>query len=180
MSDMGNITSVPSGGNDFNERQFREFLGLFATGVTIVTTLDPDNRLSGFTASSFSSVSLDPPLVLVCVDYGNRCYEHLRDQQAFTIHILDGDQEKAARAFALPGQDRSAACEWYVNKRGFPVLSRFHAALECRLFREYEGGDHAIIVGRVERVYAEADDGAPLLCYKGRLFPLSHGGERQK
>lgn len=84
-----------------------------------------------------------------------------------------------ARAFAVPGQDRSAACEWHVNKRGFPLLSRFHAALECRLFREYEGGDHAIIVGRVERVYAKADDGAPLLCYNGQLFPLIHGGERQ-
>lgn len=103
MSGMDNITSVPAGGNAFDERQFRKIIGKFATGVTIVTTLDPDNRLSGFTASSFSSVSLDSPLVLVCVDYGTRCYEHLRHQQAYTIHILDGDQEKVARDFAIPG-----------------------------------------------------------------------------
>lgn len=180
MSDMDNITSITSAGNAFDERQFRNILGQFATGVTIVTMLDPDNRLSGFTASSFSSVSIDPPLVLICVDYATRCYEHLRLQQAFTIHILDGDQEDAARAFALPGQDRSDACEWHVNKRGFPMLSRFHAALECRLFREYEGGDHAIIVGRVEHVHAESDDGTPLLCYKSQMFPLSHERERRQ
>lgn len=71
-------------------------------------------------------------------------------------------------------------CEWHVNEREFPILSRFHAAMECQLFREYEGGDHAIVVGRVERVYAESDDGAPLLFYKSQMFPLSHESESQQ
>ena len=175
---MDNLNPDQSGECILDQRRFRDILGRFATGVTIVTLLDSNNRLSGFTASSFCSVSLDPPLVLICLEYGSRCYEHFSERQAYTIHILDSEQENAARAFATPGLDRSGACEWRVNERGFPVLSRFHAALECRLFREYEGGDHAIIVGRVERIHA--DDGQPLLCYDGQLFPLSHGDERQK
>lgn len=166
-------------GNAFDQTEFRRVLGQFVAGVTIVTTLDRNSRLCGFTANSFSAVSLEPPLVLVCVNYRARSYEHLRDQQAFTIHILDGDQEEVATAFALPGRDRSNACDWHVNERGFPILSRFHAALECRLFREYEGGDHAIIVGKVEHLYTKADGGVPLLSYNGRLFSLNGGGERQ-
>ncbi len=68
------------------------------------------------------------------------------------------------------------ACDWRVNQRGFPILSEFHAALECRLFREYEGGDHAIIVGKVEFVHAQPDGRDPMVFYKGRLFPLGQPG----
>ncbi len=164
----------------FDETEFRRILGQFATGVTIVTIVDQEGGLSGFTASAFSSVSLDPPLVLVCVKYGARSYRHLRQQQAFTIHILDADQTRIAHSFAAPGGDRSMACDWRVNQRGFPILSEFHAALECRLFREYEGGDHAIIVGKVESIHARPDRRDPLVFYKGRLFPLGQvGGARR-
>lgn len=159
-----------------DESGFRRILGQFATGVTVVTMVDAKGQLSGFTASSFSSVSLDPPLVLVCVSYEARSYEHLRDQQAFTVHILDGDQRRVARQFATPGLDRSAVCDWHVSERGFAILSKFHAALECRLYREYDGGDHAIILGRVERLYTDDSGTDPLICYKGQLFPLG-GGE---
>ena len=171
---------VSSRAGAFDETGFRRILGQFATGVTIVTIVDPEGGLSGFTASAFSSVSLDPPLVLVCVKYGARSYRHLRQQQAFTIHILAADQTRIAHSFAAPGGDRSMACDWRVNQRGFPILSEFHAALECRLFREYEGGDHAIIVGKVESIHAQPDGRDPLVSYKGRLFPLGQvGGVRQ-
>ena len=103
----------------FDETGFRRILGQFATGVTIVTIVDPEGGLSGFTASAFSSVSLDPPLVLVCVKYGARSYRHLRQQQAFTIHILAADQTRIAHSFAAPGGDRSMACDWRVNQRAF-------------------------------------------------------------
>ena len=162
----------PQIGSRSGDAAFRRALGLFATGVTIVTLLDKTGRLCGFTANSFSSVSLDPPLVLVCVNYGARSYEHLRSRQAFTIHILDKHQEAVARAFAQPGRDRSRAAEWFVNDRGYPQLAHCHAALECRLFREYEGGDHAIIVGEVGRFRTGPDNGAPLLSYGGQLFSL--------
>ncbi len=155
-----------------DEPGFRHILKQFATGVTVVTTLDGDGQLAGFTANAFSSVSLDPPLVLVCVNYRARSYAHLRDSRKFTIHILDGDQAWIAERFAEPGVDRSTVCPWLVNERGFPILSRYRAALECQLFREYEGGDHAIIVGRVERLHAPASNLEPLISYGGRLFPL--------
>ena len=155
-----------------DESGFRRILGQFATGVTVVTMVDAKGQLSGFTANSFSSVSLDPPLVLVCVSYEARSYEHLRDQQAFTVHILDGDQRRVAHRFATPGLDRSAVCDWHVNERGFAVLSKFHAALECRLYREYDGGDHAIVLGRVERLYTDDAGTDPLISYRGQLFPL--------
>lgn len=171
-------TSPPTGALD--EPGFRQTLKQFATGVTVVTTVDGGGRLGGFTANAFSSVSLDPPLVLVCVDYQARSYAHLLDRQAFTIHILNGDQTWIANRFAEPGVDKSTICPWLVNERGFPILTQFHAALECRLFREYEGGDHAIIVGKVERLHARANNLKPLIFYGGQLFPLGredHGHE---
>lgn len=160
-----------------DELEFRSILRQFATGVTVVTMLDRQGRLTGFTANAFSSVSLDPPLVLVCVNYRARSYEHLRDQQAFTVHILNGDQTWIANRFAEPGADKSTICAWRENERGFPILSQFHAALECRPFREYEGGDHAIIVGKVERLHAYANDREPLIFYRGQLFPLGREDE---
>ncbi len=175
---MDTLTSPPT--ESLDEPGFRRILKHFATGVTLVTMLDGGGRLGGFTANAFSSVSLDPPLVLVCVDYQARSYAHLLDRQAFTIHILNGDQTWIAKRFAAPGVDKSTICPWLVNEREFPILSQFHAALECRLFREYEGGDHAIIVGKVERLHARANDLKPLIFYGGQLFPLGRGDDRQE
>jgi len=170
MIDMDAQTSPPA--VPLDELGFRQFLSHFATGVTVVTTLDGGGRLGGFTANAFSSVSLDPPLILVCVNYHARSYGHLLDRQAFTVHILNGNQTWIAKRFAEPGVDKSTICPWLVNERNFSILSRFHAALECRLFHEYEGGDHAIIVGKVERLHARANDHEPLISYGGQLFPL--------
>lgn len=167
----------PAPASTFDDVAFRHVLGRFATGVTVVTTLDEGGRLCGFTASSFTSVSLDPPLVLVCVSYAARSYQHLLGRGAFTIHILNGDQGEVARAFASPGRDRSGACDWRVNERGLPLLSQCHAALECTLFREFAGGDHAIVVAQVERLYADNDGDRPLMWYRGALFPLSAGDQ---
>lgn len=164
-----------------DELGYRHILKQFATGVTVVTMLDGGGRLAGFTANAFSSVSLNPPLVLICVNYRARSYAHLLDSQIFTIHILNGDQTGIAERFAEPGADKSMICPWFVNEREFPILSQYRAALECRLFREYEGGDHAIIVGKVERLHAIASEIEPLISYDGQLFPLGreddeHGG----
>lgn len=164
----------------FNDDEFRHVLGHFATGVTVVTTLDRENRLCGFTASSFTSVSLDPPLVLICVSYATRAYRNLLGQRAFTIHILKGDQGQVARAFASPGGDRSEACSWRASETGLPLLSRFHAAMECTLFREFEGGDHAIVVAQVERLYIDNEGDRPLMWYRGSLFPLNAGDQSRQ
>lgn len=180
MSSDGLLTvnadsSLP--GISFDESKFRQILGKFATGVTVVTMLNDEGQLSGLTANSFNSLSLDPPLILVCVSYQARSYKHLRNRQEFAVHILDADQAPVARRFAVSGGEKSAACDWHVNERGFPILSRFHAVMECRLHQEYEGGDHAIIVGRVQRLYGHADAGDPLLFYQGQFFPLVRDGD---
>ena len=166
---------TPPPAEPLDELEFRDILGQFATGVIVVTMLDGSGRLAGFTANAFSSVSLDPPLVLVCVNYRARSYAHLLDSKAFAIHILNGDQTWIAERFAEPGTDKSMICPWLVNEREFPVLYDSRAVLECRLFRDYEGGDHAIIVGKVERICAHAKNIDPLISYGGQLFPLGRG-----
>lgn len=148
---------------------FRQALGSFPTGVTVVTTVDGAGELQGLTASAFSSVSLDPPLVLVCVGYGSRSYRSCVSARRFAIHILGEDQSDVARVFAAPGMPRHDAVAWSLNARGLPVLQRYLTLLECRLSAEYQGGDHAILVGEVEAISAPPPDARPLLYYRGRL-----------
>ena len=150
----------------------RRVLGRFVTGVTVVTSLDKDGRLHGLTANSFTSVSLDPPLVLVCVSVGTRSYGALLQQGRFAIHILSRDQVEIARAFAARGGDRAGICGWQVSPRGYPILEKYLAVLECRLEREHHAGDHAILIGRVENLVSGADGDRPLVFYRGRLLGL--------
>lgn len=148
---------------------FRQALGSFPTGVTVVTMLDQNGALQGLTASAFSAVSLDPPLVLVCVGYNSRSYHVLVAARRYAIHILREDQVGIARAFARPGMARGDVVPWSLNARGLPVLDDYLTLLECRLAEEHRGGDHAILVGEVESISAPDEDARPLLYYRGRL-----------
>ena len=150
----------------------RRVLRRFVSGVTVVTALDSEGRLHGLTANSFTPVSLDPPLVLVCVDLGTRSYSALLQKGRFAIHILSREQREIARAFAASGGDRAGICAWQVNSRGYPILEKYLAVLECRLEREHHAGDHAILIGRVENLVSGADGDRPLVSYGGRLFGL--------
>lgn len=158
------------------EHAFRHALSHFATGVTAITALDDRGELCGLTANAFSSVSLNPPLVLACISHGARCYEAIRASGRFSVHILRSDQDDVARGFARKGADRSTVCGWRVNDRGFALLETFHTALECSLHEAHPGGDHAILVGRVEAVHAGTEQSDPLLYYQGRMFPLRSSG----
>lgn len=153
-------------------RALRDALGEYATGVTVVTALDAGGGLCGLTANSFTSVSLEPPLVLVCIAHGSRTYASLRERGCFAVHILGREQEALARDFAARGGMRADRCRWLVNERGFPVLETCLTTLECRLFNEHAGGDHAIVVGEVERL-SRAASGEPLLFHRGRLLGLA-------
>ncbi|HEU5323157.1 MAG TPA: flavin reductase family protein [Methylomirabilota bacterium] len=151
--------------------EFRRVLGHFATGVTILTTCDGDARPSGLTASAFSSVSLDPPLVLVCVDHKSQSYPALRDSGRFAVNILGEAQEALSRRFASTRLDKFDGVGYSLGDLGVPLIDGALAHIECRTASTHVEGDHTIFVGRVERI--RAGSGAPLLYYRGQYQRLA-------
>jgi Conserved protein/domain typically associated with flavoprotein oxygenases, DIM6/NTAB family len=151
-----------------NEASFRHVLGHFATGVTAVTTFTEDGKVVGLTANAFCSLSLHPPLVLVCVSYKSVAYRPLRDTDSFAVHILTDQQIEVAHAFAREVHDKTELVEWDLSARGNPVLKHYLGLLECRLVQEYTGGDHAILIGEVASIDVKPE-GRPLLYYRGEL-----------
>ena len=151
---------------DFDPRLLRDAFGCFATGVTVVTGRATDGSRFGLTANSFTSVSLDPPLLLFCPANGASALPGLRETGRFAINILDLDGQVVADRFAQKGIDRFADADWD-EWDGLPVLASAKAAFACTLFADHDGGDHRIIVGRVTRL-AQAADRDSLLFLHGR------------
>lgn len=151
--------------------EFRRVLGHFATGVTAVTTVDGDGRPTGLTASAFTSVSLDPPLVLVCVDHKSQSYPSLLDRGRFAINILGLDQEPLSKRFASTRLDKFEGVPHRLGELGLPLIEAALAQLECVTVSTHVAGDHTIFVGRVER--AHVGSGEPLIYYRGRYDRLS-------
>ncbi len=133
----------------FTQRSLREALSSFATGVTIVTTIDGDGAPIGMTASSFNSVSMDPPLVLWSVTKAALSAEAFKTSSHFNVHILAADQVALSNRFATSGADKFAAINHTTNVYGIPVLPGAVARFDCRNWQVYEGGDHWILVGEV-------------------------------
>ncbi len=148
-------------------RSFRNALGRFATGVTVVTTSTHDG-VHGMTANAFTSVSVDPPLVLVSVSRQARTHGYLSDTRRFGVSILSVDQEAYAWHFA--GRPRDGLRTPFVWKREVPLLQDALAHLVCRVEASYPGGDHTLFLGRVEELWYR--DGSPLAVYRGRFFGL--------
>ena len=151
--------------------EFRRALGHFATGVTVVTTCDADKRPAGLTASAFTSVSLNPPLILVCVDHQAQSYPSLRDSGRFAVNILTAGQEAISRRFASTQTDKFNGVAYHVSDLGLPLLDEALARIECRTVSSHVEGDHTIFVGRVERIDVGA--GEPLLYFQGRYARLA-------
>jgi flavin reductase (DIM6/NTAB) family NADH-FMN oxidoreductase RutF len=141
--------------------QFRRACGRFATGVTVATVLDAGGNPHGLTVNSFTSVSLEPPLVLVCLGHRISALEHFREATHFGINILACDQEALSEHFARRGHNRFASLEWYRGNTGVPLLPGVAAALECAAYSRIKMGDHDIFVG--EAVHAETHEKQPLL-----------------
>jgi flavin reductase (DIM6/NTAB) family NADH-FMN oxidoreductase RutF len=150
---------------------FRRVLGHFASGVTIVTTCDADARPTGLTASAFTSVSLDPPLILVCVDHKSQSHPVLLERGSFAINVLREDQEALSRRFASTRLDKFDGVPYTLSPLGLPLIDGALAHLECVTVARHVEGDHTIFVGRVER--AGHGDGPPLLYYRGRYDRLA-------
>lgn len=162
---------------------FRRVLGHFASGVTIVTTRDSAGRPAGLTASAFTSVSLNPPLILVCVAHNAQSYETLRDADRFAVNILEVGQEALSNRFATKSSSAAEKFEGVAHKDGalgVPLLADALAHLECSTAHAYPGGDHTIFVGQVEAASSRDGDGPePLLYYRGRYNRLkAPGGSR--
>jgi len=153
--------------------EFRRVLGHFATGVTVVTTCDADARPTGLTVSAFASLSLDPPLVLVCVDHKSQTYPALRETGRFAVNVLTASQEAVSRRFASTRLDKFDAVAYRLSPLGVPLIESALAHLECVTVSTHVAGDHTIFVGRVERMWA--GDGAPLLYYRGQYGRIERG-----
>lgn len=152
--------------------RFRDVMGHFASGVTVVTTRDADGRAVGFTASAVASLSLDPLLLLVCVGRSGETLAHLEGAGSFVVNVLAAEQEELAIRFAgRDREDRFTGLEWASAATGSPVLTDALAWLDCRVHEVLDGGDHAIVVGRVEACAARP--GEPLVYYRGRLGALT-------
>ncbi|MBI4561664.1 MAG: flavin reductase family protein [Candidatus Rokubacteria bacterium] len=153
--------------------EFRRVLGHFASGVTVVTTWEADGRPTGLTASAFTSVSLTPPLVLICVDQNAQSYQALLAQGRFAVNILAANQDGLSRHFATTQANKFERIAFQKGARGLPLLPAALAHLECRTVHTYPGGDHTIFVGEVEA--ASVGEGEPLLYYCGGYTRVGAG-----
>lgn len=153
---------------DVDAAVFRQLCGRFATGIVVVTTAGEDGRPVGMTANSFTSVSLDPPLVSVNVDHRAEMHRHLARASAFAVNVLESRQETLSRRFAGEHADRFEGVGYRLGETGLPLLDGVLATLECDIHARFEVGDHTIVVGRV--VGGRTGDGQPLLYYRGGYF----------
>ena len=157
---------------NFDRRAFRNALGCFATGVTVVTTVTDAGEPVGLTANSFSSVSLDPPLVLFCLDRASHNLGAFRAAGRFAVNVLGDDQRDLSVRFSTTIGDRWDGVVWERWETGAPVLTGCLAALDCETEAIHDGGDHVIIVGRVQRL-AATTEGKPLLYFRGNYATVA-------
>ncbi|HEV7838238.1 MAG TPA: flavin reductase family protein [Gemmatimonadaceae bacterium] len=152
--------------------EFRSVLGRFPSGVTVVTTKNVDGSDEGMTVSAFCSLSLNPPLVLICIEKNASAYRALTASPGFVVNILAASQEQIARRFAIVDIDRFEGVGYSRSQNGFAVLDDVLGVIECATFAMHDAGDHTIIVGEVEA--ARAQSGTPLLYYRGGYAQLEH------
>lgn len=131
-------------------RELRNAFGAFMTGVTVVTSRDHDGNPIGFTANSFTSVSLDPPLVLVCLANSSRNFDALSNAQGFAVNVLSETQKDVSNTFAKTVEDRFASVHWQKGPFGSPVFEGVSAWFDCSMFQTVDAGDHLILIGKVE------------------------------
>jgi flavin reductase (DIM6/NTAB) family NADH-FMN oxidoreductase RutF len=143
---------------------FRQVLSHFAAGVTVVSTLDAAQRPHGLTATAFASVSLEPPLALVCIEKTTETYPHFEASGVFAVNFLAHEQRDVSQRFAKHGGDKFHDTPWRRGALGTPILDGTIGHVECRIVHSYDGGDHTIYVGQIEA--AAAGSGAPLLYFR--------------
>lgn len=158
----------------FDPRALRDAFGCFMTGVTVVTSMSPDGKPLGFTANSFSSVSLDPALLLVSIAKSSRNFAHFSQAQGFAINVLAERQKDVSGIFAKPVEDRFATVSWRLGGAGSPIIDGVSAWFDCTLAQVVDAGDHAILLGRVQDFGATQEAG--LGYYRGAYVTPAQTG----
>jgi flavin reductase (DIM6/NTAB) family NADH-FMN oxidoreductase RutF len=154
-----------------DKNELRRVMGHFATGVTVITTCDENGNPFGLTANAVSSVSLVPPLILVCVDKRADTYPYFERSKVFVVNILSDAQESISRRFATSGIEKFDGIGYHKNESGCAILDDAVGHVECRIVQAHDAGDHTIYVGEVETV--DASDVPPLLFFRGGYRKLA-------
>jgi flavin reductase (DIM6/NTAB) family NADH-FMN oxidoreductase RutF len=137
-------------------KQFRSALGCYPTGVTVVTTIDENAQTRGFTANSFTSVSLDPPLLLICIAKTASSHDVFTNTQGFVVNILSESQKDISSLFASKVPNKFEGCEWTNSQNGYPVIADVVAYFDCKTYNKIDAGDHTILIGQVTDFAARA------------------------
>jgi len=155
-----------------DQADLRKAFGSFMTGVTVVTTQNGDDQPLGFTANSFTSVSLSPPLVLICIDKSSENLNAFTGAENFAINILADDQQEISNRFARNVEDRFHEIDWSLSNEGNPIIAGTAAFFSCSMHKTVDAGDHVILIGEVQSF---SNNGKPGLGYhKGGYFTRSH------
>ncbi len=170
------VDGIDPAADEGARRQFRDTLGQFATGVTVMTTLTASGAHVGITVSSFNSLSLDPPLILWSIADTSACHEYFKVGDSFAVNVLAEDQEAVAVNFSKTGNDKFKSVKMLAGLGGIPLIGGCVVYFECCVEARYPGGDHDIIVGRVRRIFNVGK--APLLFHGGALRALGDQVEK--
>jgi len=166
VSDMTTSHLGDPAGGEADAELFRSLLGCFATGVTVATTLDENGRYAGMTASAVAAVSLEPPLLLICVDRDANFHAAVSAGRGFALNVLAADQEALSQTFADTAADPFEAVEYSRTGGGLPVLDGVVAQIVCTLWGSHDAGDHTVFFGLVQD--GETFDRPPLIHYRSR------------
>lgn len=158
---------------EFDARQFRTAMGQFCTGITVITTMSEEEQPVGFACQSFVALSIDPPLVLFCPQRTSRTWPVIEARGRFCVNVLSNRQQDVSAAFGAPGADKFAGVAWDPSPTGMPVIRHSLTWADCSVEQVTDGGDHLIVVGRVETLGEVLKD-RPLLFYRGGYLSTEH------
>lgn len=164
-------STPPSAAPEIDPRELRNALGMFATGVTVVTTLNADGRPVGLTCNSFSSVSLKPPLILWSLSLYSPNLQTFLQAPYFAVNILAAEQQDLSKRFSTPMADRFAGLDWVAGEGGIPLITGSAAQLQCRNETRHYSGDHVVLIGQV--LCFSYRDAEPLVFVRGQYRELA-------
>ncbi|MFI5780082.1 3-hydroxy-9,10-secoandrosta-1,3,5(10)-triene-9,17-dione monooxygenase reductase subunit [Nocardia sp. NPDC051570] len=153
-------------------RRFRDALGQFATGITVITTLDDEGAPIGFACQSFAALSLEPPLVVFCPTKTSRTWAAIEQAGRFCVNVLAEEQRETCARFGSREPDKFAEIPWHPSNLGLPLLDGALATIQCTVDSVVDGGDHYIVIGRVAALSESTDSGRPLLFYRGQYTAI--------